>query len=346
MDVFAQQRTHQRAALLAVSQLACLGRHTVTGLLATAGKQHQDWSADYRLFSRDRWDAQRPFDSVLGGVLGFLAPDAPLVAAMDDTLLRKTGPKIQDVAYRRDPLSPPFHTNLVRGQRFLQVSAMLPTRPQGSAAARAVPIRYQPAPPLPKASRRDSESQRTEVRKLAKTYHPDYNKDDPKAAERFAEAGVIVEEAHPDFSESVACAHVLRAYDYAITKGRLLREHRDLLKPEVIWNIEQGLKLTLADLERAEAQRVTLAARALAFFETYDLLLCPTTIVAPFPVEQRYLESCDGTTFDNYVGWLAIVSAITIACCPAISIPCGFTRENLPVGLQIVAPPRGEASEP
>jgi len=164
-----------------------------------------------------------------------------------------------------------------------------------------------------------------------------------KAAQRFSEAGVIVEEAHPDFSESIACAHVLRAYDYAITKGKLLRQHRDLLKPEVIWNIEQGLKLTIEDLERAEAQRVTLTNRALAFFETYDLLLCPTTIVAPFPVEQRYLETCNGVTFDNYVGWLAIVSAITIACCPALSIPCGFTREGLPVGLQIVAAPRGEA---
>jgi amidase len=108
-------------------------------------------------------------------------------------------------------------------------------------------------------------------------------------------------------------------------------------------NIEEGLKLTLADIERAEAQRVTLMNRAIAFFQTYDLLLCPTTIVAPFPVEQRYLAECDGVKFDNYVGWLAIVSAITIACCPGLSIPCGFTRENLPVGLQIVAPPRGEA---
>lgn len=164
-----------------------------------------------------------------------------------------------------------------------------------------------------------------------------------KAALRFAEAGVIVEEAHPDFSEAVACAHVLRAYDYVLTKGKLLKSHRDQLKPEVIWNIEEGLKLTLADIERAEAQRVTLLNRALAFFETYDLLLCPTTIVAPFPVEQRYLAECNGVKFDNYVGWLAIVSAITIACCPGLSIPCGFTRENLPVGLQIVAPPRGEA---
>ena len=164
-----------------------------------------------------------------------------------------------------------------------------------------------------------------------------------KAAQRFTEAGVIVEEAHPDFSESVACAHVLRAYDYVLTKGKLLKQHRDQLKPEVIWNIEQGLKLTLTDIERAEAQRVTLTNRALAFFETYDLLLCPTTIVSPFPVEQRYLAECNGTTFDNYVGWLAIVSAITVACCPAMSIPCGFTREGLPVGLQIVAAPRGEA---
>lgn len=164
-----------------------------------------------------------------------------------------------------------------------------------------------------------------------------------KAAQRFAEAGVIIEEAHPDFGESIECAHVLRAYDYALTKGKLLKQHRDQLKPEVIWNIEQGLKLTLGDIERAEAQRVTLTNRALAFFETYDLLLCPTTIVAPFPVEQRYLTECNGVTFDSYVGWLAIVSAITIACCPGLSIPCGFTRENLPVGLQIVAPPRGEA---
>jgi hypothetical protein len=171
MDVFAQQRTHHRATILAVSQLACLGTHTITGLLSTAGKQQQDWTADYRFFSRGCWDAQQPFDSVLDGVLDFLSPQVPLVAAMDDTLLRKTGPKIPDVAYRRDPLSPAFHTNLVRGQRFLQVSAMLPARAEGPASARAIPIRFQPAPPLPKASHRNSEQERIEVHKLAKYYN-------------------------------------------------------------------------------------------------------------------------------------------------------------------------------
>lgn len=164
------------------------------------------------------------------------------------------------------------------------------------------------------------------------------------AAERFTEAGVIVEEATPDFSEAHECFHVLRALDYAISKAELLRKHRALLKPEVVWNIEQGLALSVDDIARAEAQRVTLVARLMTFFETYDLLLCPATIVPPFPVEERYVATCDGHTFDNYVQWLGIVYAITLTCAPALSLPCGFTASGLPVGLQMVAPPQAEAA--
>jgi len=164
-----------------------------------------------------------------------------------------------------------------------------------------------------------------------------------KAAERFAEAGAIVEEAHPDLREAHECFHVLRAFDFAVSKAALLRSKRDQLKPEVIWNIEEGLKLTVEQLERAEGQRVAMAARMLEFFRTYDLLLAPATIVAPFPVENRYVAECAGTKFDNYVQWLAIVYAITLTCCPALSLPCGFTASGLPVGLQMVASPRGEA---
>lgn len=165
-----------------------------------------------------------------------------------------------------------------------------------------------------------------------------------KAAQRFAEAGVIVEDAHPDLREAHECFHVLRAYDYALTKATLLREKRDLLKPEVIWNIEEGLRLTIDDLTRAEAQRVAIVARTAAFFKDYDLLLCPATIVAPFPVEIRFVAECDGHTFDNYIQWLGIVYAITLTCCPALSLPCGFTATGLPVGLQIVGPLHGEAN--
>ena len=164
-----------------------------------------------------------------------------------------------------------------------------------------------------------------------------------KAAARFSEAGAIVEEAHPDLSEAHECFHVLRAYDFAISKAALLRSKRDLLKPEVIWNIEEGLKLTVDQLARAEAQRIAMTERTLEFFKTYDLLLAPATIVAPFPVENRYVAECAGKKFDNYVEWLGIVYAITLVCCPALSLPCGFTASGLPVGLQMVAPPRGEA---
>jgi amidase len=136
---------------------------------------------------------------------------------------------------------------------------------------------------------------------------------------------------------------VLRAFDFAISKAQLLRTKRDLLKPEVIWNIEEGLKLTTEQLERAEAQRVGMTARAIEFFKRYDLLLVPTTIVPPFPIEHRYVAECAGKKFDNYVEWLGIVYAITLACCPALSLPCGFTASGLPVGLQVVGAPRADA---
>jgi amidase len=164
-----------------------------------------------------------------------------------------------------------------------------------------------------------------------------------QAAQKFADAGVIVEQAHPDLREAHECFQTLRAFDFAIRKAALLREHRDLLKPELIWNIEKGLRLTVEQIEKAEVQRIALATRTLAFFESYDLLLTPATIVPAFPLENRYLAECAGRPFDNYIEWLAIAYAITLVCCPALSMPCGFTKEGLPVGLQIVAAPRAEA---
>ena len=164
-----------------------------------------------------------------------------------------------------------------------------------------------------------------------------------KAASRFGETGAVIDETAPDFSEAHDTFNVLRAKGFAIGKKELLETKRGRLKPEVIWNIEKGLALTMAELERAERQRAALYQRALKFFDTFDVICTPATIVPPYPVEQRYVESCNGVAFDNYVHWLAIAYAFTLVSCPAISLPCGFTKEGLPVGLQIVARPRGEA---
>jgi amidase len=162
------------------------------------------------------------------------------------------------------------------------------------------------------------------------------------AARKLEAAGVIVEEAHPDFSEAMECMQTLRALSYVTGMSGLLAEHRDKLKPEVIWNIEKGQRLTGEQIAKAESQRGAMFRRAREFFETYDLLLCPTAIVPPFPIEKRYVEECNGVKFTSYVDWLLIVSAITLVASPAISIPAGFTRDKLPVGLQVVAPCRGE----
>lgn len=163
------------------------------------------------------------------------------------------------------------------------------------------------------------------------------------AAHTLAGAGVVVEEAHPDLSEAMECFQTLRAIGFATGMRQLLIDHRNKLKPEVIWNIEKGLRLSGDDIARAEAQRGALFRRMHQFLERYDLLLCPATIVAPFPVEERYVKSCNGIEFETYVDWLLIVAAITLCACPAISIPCGLTKSGLPVGLQVVGPNRGDA---
>ncbi len=149
MNVFAQQRTWQRARRLSLSQLACLGRHTVTGLLCAGGRQFADWSADYRLFSQDQWDSQQLFAPIRRGILELSDPDMPFVTALDDTHIKKTGTHIPGVAWRRDPLSPPFNVNFIRAQRFIQLSAMLPCG-KAPTSARAIPVRYEHSPPVPK----------------------------------------------------------------------------------------------------------------------------------------------------------------------------------------------------
>ena len=146
-----------------LSALVCLGRHTVTGLLHTAGDSFQDWSAVYRLFSQARVEAPDLFGVVRRGVLEQLSPTAPLVVALDDSLPPKRGAKTPGVAWRRDPLGPPFQTNLIRAQRVIQISAAVP----GGAdppAARLIPLDFQHAPTPPKPRRNAPEQEQQQYR--------------------------------------------------------------------------------------------------------------------------------------------------------------------------------------
>jgi DDE superfamily endonuclease len=139
-----------------LAQLVCLGRHTLTGLLSTNGQLQADWSADYRLYSRQRIDPAELFGQLRRGAQESLAAEEPLIVAMDDSILRKSGRKIPGVGYRRDPLSPPFHVNFVRGMRFVQLSALVR---QQDGFRRMIPIDFQQAPLPARPSRHASAEQ-------------------------------------------------------------------------------------------------------------------------------------------------------------------------------------------
>jgi hypothetical protein len=128
------------------SSLLCLGRHTITGLITTSGRHNVDWSADYRLYQKERFEESQLFGAVRKEIESHLEGKAPLVVAMDDTILRKRGRKIPGTSYRRDPLGPKFGSvNLVLAQRVIQLSAAVPT---GQGGARLVPIDFIQAPTL------------------------------------------------------------------------------------------------------------------------------------------------------------------------------------------------------
>lgn len=125
-------------------------------MLRNQDRTQCDWSADYRLYAQDRFDEDKVFGGVRSEIEQLSSPDSPLVVAMDDSLLRKTGRKIHGARYQRDPLSPPFHVNFVRGLRVLQISAAVRQGSQG--AARLIPIDFQHAA-LPAKPRKDAKAE-------------------------------------------------------------------------------------------------------------------------------------------------------------------------------------------
>ena len=152
----------------------------------------------------------------------------------------------------------------------------------------------------------------------------------------FKDLGCIVEDAQPDFSGATESFETLRALTYQHRVGALLKDHRDKLKDTIIWNVEQGFKLTAPDIAKAEAQRTALFHRMRTFLEKYDFLVCPTNQLPPFSVDEPYPTEIAGVKMANYLDWMKSCYFITITTHPAISVPGEFTDEGLPVGIQIV----------
>jgi amidase len=157
------------------------------------------------------------------------------------------------------------------------------------------------------------------------------------AAKRFTELGCSVEPAEPDFTSLREIIHVTRAWRMVSLHADQLEKWRDQMNPDLVWNIEQGFPLSAQQVGEAEKKRTMLYHRVRQFFEKYDLLLTPTVAVPPFPVEIPYPREINGRPMANYTDWFILTYAISVTGMPAISVPCGFTPEGLPLGLQIVA---------
>ncbi len=164
-----------------------------------------------------------------------------------------------------------------------------------------------------------------------------------RAAFRLQEAGAIVEEASPDLGDITTTFLALRSQHFAVVYEDLITTHRDRVKPDIIWNTERGFGQTPRDIARAERARAALYRRMTTFFETYDCLITAGASTPAFDVNLRMPETIDGKRLENYLGASVITGAVSVTGHPAIAVPCGFDQYGRPVGVQIIARPRGEA---
>ena len=152
----------------------------------------------------------------------------------------------------------------------------------------------------------------------------------------FESLGCEVMDAVPDFTDADEVFKVWRAWRFELAYAKLLETHPDQIKDTVVWNIKAGRELSGPQIGEAEIKRTALYQRVREFMETYEFLILPVNQALPFDVKQRYITEIDGVKMETYIDWMRSCYYISVLGLPAISVPCGFTPDGLPVGVQIV----------
>ena len=158
----------------------------------------------------------------------------------------------------------------------------------------------------------------------------------------FDDLGLVVDDDEPNFSTTDEIFQVLRAYSFAVKHETHLRDHPRKLKETVRWNAEQGLKQSAIDVAHAERLRTRLWEQLLGFFDKYEFLAMPVTSVPPFSIDLEYPNDINGVVPETYLDWMWPCYTVSVTGLPAMSVPAGFTKDGLPVGLQLVGRPRDE----
>jgi len=166
--MFSQKRTALRATRLLLSNLLCIGRHWLTRMLCATNRDQLDWSGDYRLFSRSPWKTQDLFEPAIRRSLDYLDNDDFISVAGDETKIKRAGRKVKRSRWMRDPLSPPFQVNFIKGIRIIQFAMILPLHRIAGVTARSIPVLFEPVEALVKPKKKASEKEKAAYNKAKK----------------------------------------------------------------------------------------------------------------------------------------------------------------------------------
>lgn len=138
---FRQRRTYLRAVALVIGTLFSFARHTVTQALLALGLTDADWSAWYRLFSRERFDVEQLGRCLFRETLVHADPSQPYVVGIDGTQVPRSSMKMPGTGWLKAPRTPPFKAGIHRAQRFLNGAWLVPLE---DGFSRAIPLRFLP----------------------------------------------------------------------------------------------------------------------------------------------------------------------------------------------------------
>jgi len=166
--MFSQKRIALRATRLLLSNLLCIGRHWLTRILCATNRDQRDWSADYRLFSRSPWKTQDLFEPAIRQSLDYLKEENFICIAGDETKIKRAGRKVKRSRWMRDPLSPPFQVNFIKGIRIIQFAVILPLHRIAGVTARSIPVLFEPVETLAKPKKKASKKEKAAYNKAKK----------------------------------------------------------------------------------------------------------------------------------------------------------------------------------
>ena len=149
---------------------------------------------------------------------------------------------------------------------------------------------------------------------------------------------LLSKEDHPDFLDIHECFEIIRGFNFVASHKEKFDLHKDLLGPNVIDNVERGLKYNLADVSWAHVMQTKIYKSFRNFFNEYDVLICPAAAVSPYPHEQLFVDTINGEKMPTYMRWLALSYASTMAIPCVWALPCGLDHKKMPFGIQLIAP--------